>query len=271
MTKDEQNLLSKIYELIGTNKINTFEAVPPTSISFSALLENYVHFDFTEKEAIQHWKNILKRFEELKSKIADEANVHMAIVDYFTNAKHILDQPMLVEVHVFRQTEQAAMIDGLTNLFNRRYMDIILKKEFYRCKRYNKKLTLCIMDIDNFKKVNDTYGHQFGDLVLKTLADCIKKCLREEDVACRYGGEEFLLILPETDAAGAYTLCERIRTVLKSVSPFKEKSITFSAGTASFPETSDDFQTLVRLADKALYEAKFTGKNKTVKAKLEDI
>ncbi|NLM01645.1 MAG: GGDEF domain-containing protein [Treponema sp.] len=267
--KNEKNtkLLKQVLELIGNTHSSVCNVFPGSKLNFSSLLENYVHFDFSEEEAENHWKNIIERYQKLKEKLGNEANAHLAIVDYFTNfSKQTLDQPMLIEVHVFRQTEQAAMIDSLTGLFNRRYMDIILKKEFNRCTRYDKNLSICIIDIDDFKKVNDTFGHQFGDDVLQELANALKNVLREEDIVCRYGGEEFLLILPETDNNGAFILCERIRKNISTIYPFKEKKITFSAGIASFPACVGDPQTLIRCADRALYEAKLSGKNKTAYA-----
>lgn len=266
-SQKSNKLMGQVLALINEYTDSNIKDQNSSDATFASLLENFVHFDFSESSAEKHWEHILYRYEELQKKLGDDANAHLAIVDYFTNySKQILNQPMLVEVHVFKQAEEAAMIDGLTGIFNRRYMELFLKKEYNRCKRYNKKLAICIIDIDNFKNINDTYGHQFGDLVLKTLAKALKNVLREEDIACRYGGEEFLIILPETDTEGSYVLTERIRDSIKNISPFKEKSITFSAGVASFPACAGDTQTLIRCADRALYEAKFTGKNKTIKS-----
>lgn len=234
--------------------------------TFSSLLEKFVHLDFTEEEAEQHWKNILECASILEKKLSRAVNVHVAIVDYFTGKEHRLNSPILIEIHVLKQTEKLAMVDSLTNVFNRRYMDIVLKKEFNRCERYNKSFSLCILDLDDFKKVNDTKGHQFGDLVLVELASLIKTTIREEDIICRYGGEEFIIILPETDSAGAFYLTERIRNAVNMSLFFKENGISFSAGTASYPACAQDITSLVRVADKALYEAKFTGKRKTCEA-----
>lgn len=234
--------------------------------TFSQLLENFVHLEFSEEEALSHWKAILSNYDELASSLGRAPSVHMAIVDYFTAKKRILDSPLLVEVHVFRQTERLAMVDALTGIFNRRYMDIILKKEYNRCERYAKALSVCILDIDNFKAVNDTRGHQYGDLVLKEIASLIKESIREEDVACRYGGEEFLVVLPETDLDGALILAKRVRDNLKNSAFFKTNGVTFSAGVATFPQSASDMTSLIMAADRALYQAKFTGKDKIVSA-----
>lgn len=259
-----KDLMAKVLSLISSTQNEQNVISQTKQISFAAILENFVHFDFTEDEAEKHWKNIIEKYEALQQKLGNEANLHLAIVDYFTNSSQIISQPMLIEVHVFKQTEQLAMLDGLTGIFNRRYMDIILKKEANRCLRYDKKLSICILDIDNFKHFNDTYGHQFGDTVLISLADKLQSALREEDIACRYGGEEFMLILPETDSSGAFILIERIRNNLKKIPLFNEKKITFSCGIATLPTASTEIEELIRASDKALYEAKFTGKNKTI-------
>lgn len=239
------------------------------STFFARLLENYVHLDFTEEEAIAHWRAIVDNSFVLKEKLGRPIGIHLAIVDYFTNINHVLSSPMLVEVHVFRQTERLAMIDGLTGIFNRRYMDIILKKEFNRCDRYGKAFSVCILDIDDFKAVNDTKGHVFGDQVLRELATHLHDSVRDEDIVCRYGGEEFLAILPETDTKGAIVMANRLRSEMKTKKFFRENGITFSAGTATYPTCAKDLVSLVQAADHALYEAKASGKDCVIPANIE--
>ena len=267
MTQQESDSLRECVLGLVARDANVVKAdVSLEPFSFSGLLETFVHLDFTEDEAILHWKRILENVGVLGDKLGRKVSIHLAMVDYFTGVDHMMDSPMLVELRVFRQTERLAMIDGLTGIFNRRYMDIILKKEFNRCDRYGKSLSVCIIDIDNFKNVNDTKGHLFGDIVLREIAELIKDSMREEDIVCRYGGEEFLAILPETNAIGAHTLAERIRAALKKDTFFVEHGITFSAGTATYPVSAVDMVGLVQAADKALYQAKFAGKDRVVSA-----
>lgn len=266
LSQTQSELLGRVLHLIHTGTQDSAACEQPCSSSFSSLLENFVHLDFTEEEAEQHWNNILRCAADLEKKLSKPVNAHLAIVDYFTSKEHRLNSPMLIEIHVFKQTEKLAMIDSLTNVFNRRYMDIVLKKEFNRCERYNKSFSLCILDLDNFKLINDSKGHQFGDMVLVELSSLIKETIREEDILCRYGGEEFIIILPETDTSGAYYLAERIRKAVELTPFFTDNNITFSAGTASYPACAQDITSLIRVADKALYEAKFTGKSKTCEA-----
>ncbi|MBP7479283.1 MAG: diguanylate cyclase [Spirochaetaceae bacterium] len=266
LSQHQAELFGRVLRLINEGSNGEKDSECACSASFSTLLENFVHLDFTEEEAEHHWKNILVCAAELEKKLSKPVNAHLAIVDYFTSKEHRLNSPMLIEVHVFKQTEKLAMVDSLTNVFNRRYMDIVLKKEFNRCERYNKSFSLCILDLDNFKQINDSKGHQFGDLVLVELSALIKNTIREEDVICRYGGEEFIIILPETDTAGAFYLAERVRKAVDLTPFFTDNNISFSAGTASYPACAQDITSLIRVADKALYEAKFTGKGKTCEA-----
>jgi len=266
LSQNQSELLGKVLSLINSSSNESIEDECRNVVSFSHLLETFVHLDFTEEEAEEHWKKILLCSAELEKKLSKPVTARLAIVDYFTSRDHRLTSPMLIEIHVFRQTEKLAMIDCLTNVFNRRYMDIVLKKEFNRCERYNKSFSICILDLDNFKHINDSKGHQFGDTVLVELTNLIKNTIREEDVLCRYGGEEFIIILPETDSSGAFYLVERIRKALECTPFFPDNNISFSAGTASYPACAQDITSLIRVADKALYEAKFTGKNKTCEA-----
>jgi len=271
---EAERLRSEILELINEERessivrlIDTLENAGDLGSSaensfFANLLENYVHLDFSEEEAIEHWKKIVTNGHEIKKRLGRNIGIHLAVVDYFTNKTHALNSPMLIEVHVFRQTERLAMIDGLTGIFNRRYMDIILKKEFNRCDRYGKALSVCIIDIDDFKRVSDAQGHVFGDTVLREIAEMLRESIREEDIVCRYGGEEFLIILPETDAAGAMILANRVRQETKTRIFFVENNITFSAGSATYPSCAREMTELIQAADRALYQAKYSGKDR---------
>lgn len=281
MTKEENeslctNLLSLINDETGIHpnvypsNINEILHTQDSERSpFSSLLELFVHLEFTEEEAVNHWKSIIENGKILKTKLERNIGIHLAIVDYFTNINRMMNAPILIEIHVFKQTEKLAMIDGLTGLFNRRYMDIVLKKEFNRCERYTKNMSVCLLDIDNFKHINDSRGHSFGDLVLKELAVMLKDTVREEDFVCRYGGEEFLIILPETDEAGVQNYAERLRLEEKKRPFFVDNKITFSGGMATFPNAARAVTDLVDAADRALYKAKFAGKDQILKADTE--
>ncbi len=164
------------------------------------------------------------------------------------------------------EISKLAKTDGLTGLYNHRVFQERIKEEILRASRYKRTLFLLMADIDHFKKVNDTYGHQVGDMVLKTVAEIIKKNVRQLDFPARYGGEEFALILPETDCDNAYKVGERIRKAVEEhefrLEDGRTFSVTISIGIACFPFDSKDREELVKKADQALYHAKKQGRNR---------
>lgn len=167
------------------------------------------------------------------------------------------------ELH--KRTEELTIIDELTETFNYRYFIQKLQEEKKRAQRYDLPVSLIMVDIDWFKKLNDSYGHETGNIVLKELSRIIKRCIRDVDIFARYGGEEFVVILPQTAAAEASLIGERIReqverTVIDAGTPGKLK-ITVSVGVSSFPENGRSQEELVSVADQALYRAKGSGKN----------
>ncbi len=161
---------------------------------------------------------------------------------------------------------ELAMVDGLTRLFVRRYFDARLQEEIERSRRFDTDFSVVMMDIDDFKQLNDTHGHQAGDEVLIAVADIVKRQMRGVDTAARYGGEEFSMVLPRTSMLEAYNQAERIRMSIEEARvPFDDGflQVTASFGIASFPESgAKDTADLIRLADTALYRAKKTGKNR---------
>ena len=159
--------------------------------------------------------------------------------------------------------KEAAIKDHLTGLYNHNYFYSRLEEEFERSRRYETALSLIMMDIDNFKKINDSYGHRTGDDVLKGLAATIKGAVRKSDIVARYGGEEFAIILPHTGTTGAAGEAERLRTRIEKVAfaGIKER-VTVSFGVASLPDRNiNEAGDLVGRADDALYEAKKSGRN----------
>ncbi|MFZ2955997.1 MAG: diguanylate cyclase [Candidatus Ozemobacteraceae bacterium] len=165
---------------------------------------------------------------------------------------------------------ELSITDGLTRLFVQRYFHARLSEELLRARRYGLKLSLIMIDIDNFKHFNDVYGHQTGDQVLQRVALAIRDTIRTGiDIACRYGGEEMTVILPETRSEEAFRTAERLRESIAALSlshPMGALKITCSLGTASYPLDANDRETLVMAADKAMYASKRGGKNRTTLA-----
>ncbi|MEF8748598.1 MAG: GGDEF domain-containing protein [Candidatus Accumulibacter propinquus] len=160
-----------------------------------------------------------------------------------------------------QELEQLARVDALTGLQNRNSANERLRQEFLRLKRSGHLYVVLFMDIDYFKAINDTYGHDTGDQVLRHVATVLKDTLRESDFVARYGGEEFLAVLPETNAEGALRLAETVRqTVSRHAFPVAER-VTVSIGVAMATDQDKNEEVAVRRADTALYQAKADGRN----------
>jgi diguanylate cyclase (GGDEF)-like protein len=170
----------------------------------------------------------------------------------------------LENVRLHRLVARQASTDGLTELANRREFEDSLENEISRAERFGGTLALILADLDNFKQVNDRFGHQAGDEVLRSFADILRETVRDIDVAARYGGEEFAILLPQTDIGGAEALAERLREAVESRAMAEAGdgpvTVTSSFGVASFPEASTGLG-LFAAADEALYRAKRAGKN----------
>lgn len=170
-----------------------------------------------------------------------------------------------------QHTMELAIVDGLTGLNNRRYLDNHLKILFDRAAVRGRPISICMTDIDRFKLVNDTYGHDVGDEVLREFAARIRSTVRGADLACRYGGEEFVVVMPDTSMELATSVAERLRAIIED-KPFhvrsidRELSITASLGIATSSGAFGAPDELLKQADRALYEAKHTGRNRVVAA-----
>jgi diguanylate cyclase (GGDEF)-like protein len=168
---------------------------------------------------------------------------------------------------LYKLTKRLAITDELTDLHNYRYLQQRLDEEIGRAKRYEKRLSFLMLDVDNFKDINDVYGHRVGDAVLGEIGKVLQATVREVDVVARYGGEEFSVILPETDASGAFIVAEKIREAI-SLHRFPDAEgnrrihTTISIGLASYPTHAHDKESLLRAADDALYHAKTGGKDR---------
>ena len=169
-------------------------------------------------------------------------------------------------VVLHQEAQRLAITDGMTGVWNHRYFQLRFDQEMDRSARFRRPFCLLLCDIDDFKYVNDTYGHPQGDSVLIELARRVRSEVRDIDVLARYGGEEFVLILPETDADGGFRAAEKIRRRIFDSSFGKDRSIpvTMSIGVACFPRAGTDQSTLLRAADVALYQAKALGKNRSI-------
>ena len=171
----------------------------------------------------------------------------------------------LIKSRDFEQQYKLATTDGLTELYNHRYFQEQIRMQVEQSKRYSSNFSLIIIDIDFFKKFNDTFGHQSGDAVLRQVAQTLKKNVRATDIVCRYGGEEMSIILPNTDKDEAFStaqkICERVAAKKFKLTGDKETHVTISLGVATFPFDGDTATAIIESADKRLYTAKSSGRN----------
>ncbi len=172
--------------------------------------------------------------------------------------------------NLFENLKKEAVTDSLTELYNRRYFNQALQKEAERAQRLHQPFSLISLDLDYLKKINDTYGHFFGDLAIKTIANILKKNARSIDVPARLGGEEFSVLLPGVDSSGAMIAAERIRAAIEAQELDTIGHITASVGVGTFPEHSIKLDELLDMTDQAMYKSKINGRNRVTMAKAVD-
>jgi diguanylate cyclase (GGDEF)-like protein len=229
---------------------------------YSSLLYLLTHLDFTERQAARHWKRVAGHRDEMRRALGRDPGLRVAVLDYFVNVSHKLRNPKIIEIAMYERTERSAVSDGLTGLFNHAYFLQALRQEVLRSKRHGLKAALMLLDLDDFKRVNDERGHVEGDRVLMKSAAVVRDSVREIDVAARYGGEEFAVLLPDTSRLGAFVVAERIRRRIEERFARARTPVTLSGGIAIFPDDAGAPADLIVQADTGLYEAKAAGKNR---------
>lgn len=175
----------------------------------------------------------------------------------------------------FERTRQLTFTDDLTTLYNSRFMSLYLESELKRCKRMRAPLSLLFMDLDGFKLVNDSHGHLAGSRTLVEVGTALEKTVRDADILIRYGGDEFVVVCPETPLSGGLVIAEKIREVIGETTFLKsmglQAHVSASIGIAAYPESGVEARSLITGADRAMYEAKALGKNRVVAARPVDV
>lgn len=214
------------------------------------------------------FKMLLSGFQSMDEKRFEPIPTHAKAKDEISFLENMFNRMVLKIKIFFEELQQLAVRDGLTGLFNHRYFQERLIEEIRRASRSNLLFSLAMIDVDNFKQVNDTYGHASGDIVLKHVCDTIRDHLRKSDFLARYGGEEFAIILLETNKETAFEVMEKVRMAVEKwtvLLPKENRSIriTISSGISTYPTDGMTKDEIIQKADSALYKSKLNGRNRT--------
>ena len=231
-------------------------------------LQRYIraitHLDLRENQCVQLWDEMLTRRRELSEHLGRQVALKTALMDVLASAG-LFRVPIIIEYDELKTLQLNAVTDSLTGLYNRRLFGEAFEKELNRARRYALPLGLVIVDLHRFKEVNDKYGHPRGDDVLRAAATTLKKALRTSDSAFRIGGDEFALLLPQTDADQTLALSRRIETVFAETLQALQLSVSVNMdhGVATFPQDGEQADQLIRVADERLYRLKHSAHRRT--------
>ncbi len=216
--------------------------------------------ELSEKQSLDIWDQTLARKRELSESLGKIVPFQAALVEVLSSAS-LLRVPVVMEYEELRKLQINATTDPLTGLYNRRFFNDYFEKELNRSIRYTHRMALVILDLHRFKEVNDRYGHPQGDLLLQMAAETLRKSLRTSDYAFRIGGDEFALLLPQSDPEQAAALSRRLRAAYAAaIEPLKMRiPLALDYGLANYPEDGDQPEMLIRVADERLYQLKNGG------------
>jgi diguanylate cyclase (GGDEF)-like protein len=213
--------------------------------------------ELTDAAALEYWEQIIRRRRELSESLEKPVSLRTAIVEVLASSSH-LRVPVLMEYDELKKLQINAATDPLTGLYNRRLFEDHFERELNRALRYNQHLAVVMLDLHQFKEVNDRYGHARGDALLRTVATTLRKSLRTSDYAFRIGGDEFALLLVQSDKDQAATLANRVRANFAAATQSLQMpaALGLDYGLAVYPEDGDQKEVLLRVADERLYEMK---------------
>jgi diguanylate cyclase (GGDEF)-like protein len=236
-------------------------------LSYASRLRQLAHLELEETQAESLWRDVARHRRELFRRLNRDVGQRVALLDFILNVRPQFVEPTIIEANTLDAIKRDAVSDSLTGLYNRHYFDEALRREGERSHRYGIAVSLLLLDLDEFKEVNDEYGHRVGDKVLQTVGALILKHVRAADIPCRYGGDEFAIILSATSQAEGVTVAERIR--IDVADSFERQpvcgqflEVSVSGGLASLPLDATTPDQLFLMADGALYEAKHSGSNR---------
>ena len=234
--------------------------------AYAALLLILTRLPFEEAEARRHWEAVLKHRRSLGETLERQVGLRVALLDYFINVNRQLTSPRIVDLSLAERQESSAQTDAQTGLFNARQFLSALQKESRRSKRYRLDLSVLYIDLDDYRELNERHGEIVGDILLREIAILFKNKIRDIDVAARLSGEEFGVLLPETERMGAYLVAERIRKeaerhFLRRDIDGRPIALTVTVGVAKYPDDATTADRLMRRAEEAMHQAKARGGN----------
>lgn len=261
---DESSLLLADIESIakGDEEIKYFEHKYFGNLYANILLV-LTHESYEEDEAKSLWNNIVAHMLKLNHLLNRNVGISIATMDYMSNVIDKLLSPVSIEEEKSVFISKTSTKDELTGLYLRDVFDVVLRQKVEETKRNDQPLSLLMLDIDDFKIVNDTYGHQLGDDVLKKIGSTIKSLVRKMDLPARYGGEEMAVIMPDANREQVFDVAERIRKEISQLK-YEHFSITISIGIGTVSREIKTPEKLLKTADNALYQAKDKGKNRVI-------
>ena len=247
-----------------TNKVNELRLSKGPAV-YTALFKLLAGIDIPQEKSEKHWNKAMEHRLKMMQLLDRKIDITTALSDYLQTSTKLLDHPRLIESSLYENVVREAIHDKLTGLFNRPYFDQTYRQQVALAKRYKDDFTVLFLDIDNFKEINDSYGHMAGDEALRQVGKIINLQKRDSDVAARYGGEEFILLLTHTDNVSGFIFAERLRRAIEKLKiSYHDQcfQLTISGGIASFPFNSQNPEQLLRMADSAVYFSKGAGKNR---------
>ena len=252
---DDDTFIEELNKLAYKNGKNTYQSI----------IQILADIDLEPDEAKKCWFEIISHRDNISKALGKRTRLITAVSDYFHLYKKSLKQYKMIEINAYEKLIKESTHDNLTGLFNKAYFQNTLNKYLPLAKRNNTDLSVLFLDIDNFKEINDTFGHHSGDIILKKIAHILKQELRSSDIIARFGGDEFVILMPNTHKTDALLLSERLRTTIMNktiVIQDTNLQISVSGGVAGFPVDSQEAKKLLIMADSALYRSKGAGKNR---------